>query len=904
MKLIVTSNPFSLNDKREFTGANIDELLQEAFGGDRLPENVKLFHKGVAINLITPADVDYLRAIDDEIVAYIAPQGFGYKALAISVGTGIVVALASAWIAKRMARGMNAPESPPSPNNYLAERQNTQRIGGRIPDMYGENWAVPDNIAVPYNVMVNGDSYEHSFFCMGRGVFNCQGTDFLDDYTRIQDIGGATLEYFHPQLVTYKDINSAPDFLIGNPLAGAAKEFNKFYVKRFEADHDLPAPDSLLTSDNFTVAPNYTLLGNDIEFKQQFSIGDKVSIQEADKLISGNRGEAVTYNVNGEYTVTALMDDRVVLTPINSTIADWDKLTAANDTAHGKFTVSNRSDTKWTPYIYTDFDNWGDLWVTLRADNGLYQPNAKGDSYKPIDIQVLGEMDFLLEDGSIESSRQMIFYVAGRGARDADGRTYADSEYAFKPTAHQEAGEVPYLFNRAGYSKNKEVRMAAGSTFKIYSDYMMTGEDLAPVTTEKRRIRIRFRRLTPTIKVKSKSLTGESTVEAVQDLRVVELFRGNRINGNDYRADVTTIYLSQKATRSALAVRSRKLRVKCDRLVNFEFWNTGWMSTKNDPSVTIIDIMTDQYLGRLSIDQVNFTQIIKEVRAIKAYFGYMPTFNHTFDDDNVSSADMAQAVCDAIFSVAKRVDGQVVIDFEKGGATPVAIFNSHNIMPDSYQMNRTFGNPKDYSGIVTKYKKPRDDSEAVMHYMDYGYGEPLKLIGVKDYRQAYVHTTRRYAKQVYGNKTLEFIGGDESNIVATGDVIAVVNQLHENMLQGSITAINGNLVILSDPISDMGDMVIHIQTTAGTVESIPCTFINEHTVKLARLPFAGVSTSYNAVVRAAYQLVKDTSNDFNLWLVLEKEPVGNGNNKLTCVKYDERYYENDKAVVPDEYKDE
>lgn len=903
MKLIVTSNPFSLCDKKEFTGDSIDDLLQEAFGGNCLPQNVKLFHKGVAINIVTPADVDYLRSINDEIVAYVAPQGFGVTALAISIGTGIVVALAAAWIAKRMAKGMNAPESPPSPNNYLADRQNTQRIGGRIPDMYGENWAVPDNIALPYNVMVNGDSYEHSYFCVGRGVFSCNSNDFLDDNTRIQDIGGATLEYFHPYNINNASVHDTPALRIGNPLAGTASQFAKFYVKRFDADHDLPAPDSIIESDEFTVAPNYTLLGNDIEFKQQFKMGDKVTIQEADKLISGN-DDVTTYNVNGEYTVTSITDDRITLAPINSTIADWERLTTANDTANGKFVITNRSDTKWTPYVYTDFDDWGDLWVTLRADNGLYQPNAKGDMFKPIDIQVLGQLDFLLENGEVESTREMIFYAAGRGAKASDGTTYADSEYAYKSTSHQEAVDVPHLFDKAGYSKNKEVRMTAGSTFQIYSDHLMTGEELAVIPNEKRRIRIRFRRLSPTVKISVKSAGGNSTVEAIQDLRVLEVFRGNRISANDYRSDITTIYLSQKATRSALAIRNRKLKVKCERIIKFDFWNTQWLSTKNDPSVSIIDILTDHLIGRLSPDLINAGQIVQEVKAIKAYFGYMPTFNHTFDDDNVSSADMAQAVCDAIFSVAKRVDGKVVIDFEKGGATPVAIFNSHNIIPDSYQMNRTFGNPKDYSGVVAKYKSPRDGSEVTMRYMDYGYGEPLKLIGVSDYRQAYVHTTRRSAKQLYGNKTLEFIGGDESNIVSTGDVIAVVNQLQEGMQQGSITAISGDLVTLSDPISDMGNMVIHIQTTAGTVESIPCTFVNEHAVKLARLPIAGVSTSYNAVVKATYQLVKDAAKEFNLWLVLEKEPVGNGNNKLTCVKYDERYYENDRVVVPDEFREE
>ena len=58
-----------------------------------------------------------------------------------------------------------------SSNNKLGNRENTQRIGGRIPDIFGTVLAIPDLIAPPLRYFQNNVEIEECLMCLGRGYY-------------------------------------------------------------------------------------------------------------------------------------------------------------------------------------------------------------------------------------------------------------------------------------------------------------------------------------------------------------------------------------------------------------------------------------------------------------------------------------------------------------------------------------------------------------------------------------------------------------------------------------------------------------------------------------------------------------------------------------------------------------
>jgi len=84
-----------------------------------------------------------------------------------------------------------------SPNNELTDRQNRQRPGERIPDIYGTLWATPDLIQLPYKTFpANNTEVEHTVMCLGRGSFSI--LDVRDGITPVSQIDGTIVEVYAP----------------------------------------------------------------------------------------------------------------------------------------------------------------------------------------------------------------------------------------------------------------------------------------------------------------------------------------------------------------------------------------------------------------------------------------------------------------------------------------------------------------------------------------------------------------------------------------------------------------------------------------------------------------------------------------------------------------------------------
>ena len=272
-------------------------------------------------------------------------------------------------------------------------------------------------------------------------------------------------------------------------------------------------------------------------------------------------------------------------------------------------------------------------------------------------------------------------------------------------------------------------------------------------------------------------------------------------------------------------------------------------------------------------------------------------FCYTFDDNNVSAEEMLQIVAKAVFSTCYRFNNQLKLLFERSIPVSVAIFNSHNILPDTFDKAESFGN--EYDGVIIDYVEPVDDATMTINTSD-SLANPKKdkIMGVRNKVQAYMHMMRILNKLQYSYKSCEFTGGDESGIVIRSNRITVADQSRADVQQGSVENLEmiDNKIVLStsNRVSlDNSSHTLFVQTVDGNVDAISCSTLNDYQVVLSRLPSGQIAIGHDNVVNAVYQIVKTQDSGRDAYLVSEKSPEKGLTNRLTCINYDERYYQND-----------
>ena len=112
----------------------------------------------------------------------------------------------------------------------------------------------------------------------------------------------------------------------------------------------------------------------------------------------------------------------------------------------------------------------------------------------------------------------------------------------------------------------------------------------------------------------------------------------------------------------------------------------------------------------------------------------------------------------------------------------------------------------------------------------------------------------------------------------------------------------GQVVLtLSDRVDFGGkaQATVFVQTVAGIVDNIRCTpSDNPYEVILNRAPSQPISTAWDAVVRATYQVVLHDDLDRDNYIVTTKEPGDNPlSHRLSCINYTNKYYANDKDFI-------
>ena len=860
VELIVIKNPINPqpSDFERHIGQSLDDLLRQVFPHG-ITDNIRFYHNSLWHEVFIERDeqgVDELLACRGRVYAVIKPLG---AAVWIPLAIGLLTSAISYFMMPKAPIQNTNNKQPPSPNNALAQRANRQRLGGRVADIFGTIWSVPDLIAPTYSAYINNKEVEFSYMCVGRGYYNV--TKAYDDTTPIEQILGATALVFNPDL----SVNDAPSYRFGSDFTADEAALSRLIVKRYSSvnGQTLVAPDNYFTGSNNIIFRNPNIIectASDIDFRTQFMTGSTLLVEKATDLTSGNdikdaSGTAVKYTLNGNYTVADVTQNQIMLTSPEKVATDWAKLNSNTDfTKASDVVLSTEDQTLWQGWFYTDLTEHTDVMVNLKALNGLYI--LYGDDWKGISL------DFVVESELVDS--------AG---------TFIPNTNVTKTVRMQSTG-----YNKYGTNKTKDdlVRQTAAMSFMISNPNMPRGK----------RLRFRIKRASNTIVV--------SNATVVQEVKVVDFYGVRSITNYDTPKGVTTVYAKTLATEGAQSVKDRKLRLLVQRYLN-NYRIDGGIILSNRADDIIFNIATDKYLANLDKTQVDMPQISSEIDKISQVFGtpLCTEFCYTFDDNNVSAEEMIQTVAKAVFSQAYRFNNKIQLLFERRLPLSVAIFNSHNIIPDSYTEGRSFGVTKDYDGVKVDYIDPIDDAQLTLKTSE-GMNNPdsVTLVGVRNKVQAHMHMMRTWNKHQYSYKSCEFTGGDESGIVIRSNRVTVASQYRANVQQGTATDLVtiGNDIVLytSNPVSiPDGGYVLFIQTVDGNVDAMSISQYGDYAVKLPRLPSGQIAIGADNVVNAVYQIVSNADNEKDAYLVTEKSPSEGLTNKLTCINYTDKYYQND-----------
>lgn len=892
VELVVIRNAINATaDDIEFsTGDDLVELLQKAFRTSRLPEGTQIFYEGMLPeNNVTPkneADVKKLLKMRGRFYAVILPQGLGLVFLGVlALSTAVTVYFTMQYFKNMQDQG-GAAGSQPSPNNSLSQRTNTQRHGARVADIVGEVWATPDLVAVPYSVYIDDQEVEFSTMCLGRGYYDVKKV--RDGLTDIRQIRGASAQVYWPKT----SIHNTPNFSFGNTPTDQENALSRLSVRRYQGINGqvLPLPSEYLTTNgNVTfVAPNIirftgyeggaTITGDlpwwgplNLPFdlrrilgtKKRFKVGDTLLLEGVDAVKSSNSD--TLYNLNGSYEIASINGTDIELVSPYYSNDGWMALhTDSATTEASSPTISAETQGLWTDWQYVTDPNALGIMFNVIAPAGIYVTN-------PTDANKVAPA--------------WVDWIAQSQKIDENGDPIGDV------TEH--SGTVFWTKGYRGFTDDLDARRTIARTEKFY----VPG-----------RSRFRIRRGNSHREI---SNYGESQ-QIVDELKIKDFYSYNTLLniGADISDDCTLLVTKTLGTEGALALKERKLNMRVQRWLNTP---EGALKLSNQVDDIIYHLAVDPKIGGMKYSDIDTPQIRGETLSIKDYFNSAQPaeFGYTFDDKNLSSEQTLQCVAGAAFSQLYRYNNKLRMHFEQPQPVAVALFNSHNILPGTYQQKQSFGINKNYDGVIVKYVDPVDDVQVTLQSpkdKTLANPEEVVLTGVRNKRQAQIHASRMWHKHVFSYKSIEFSGADESNIVVPMQRVDVADQMRTGVLQGVVTDLiyevgTGIVMTLSEynDKSELNDFTLFVQLINGQVDYMPVQKLDGHRVLLPRYPIHTVSADMTAVVQATYTLVLASGDDErDAFIVNSKQAEEGFANRITAINYDTRYYQSDNVDVGEE----
>lgn len=823
-----------------------------------------------------------------------------------------------------------------SSNNNLSNPQNQQRIGSRIPDIFGTVKAVPDLIAPGVNIYENNKQVEEQLMCLGRGYYSV--SDIRDGDTPFDSIEGASISIYDPGVnivngvphtqigdnFNYAPFIAKPSKSINDQLLAVPNELaisstdlyfqypNLIKSKTGNVPGGLAANDQLLLrggvfnisdqqiSGATLVRPsgiieinstqeliNYSAL-NRIKIESLLvplsadayaslagtysinsisksgstyiiQLGPPAAINRDWNLIDENRSGNISailsdtttsINLDGKYSVASISSSSIALNIPSAMLAQWAKI----NTVFGGSTISEVSDLsidklndKWVGWIEFTNQESEELWINLKAPQGLWYQDSKGGVW-PREV-------------------------------------YCKIEYQ-QIVNNQPSGPI-YERLTSVQSASNNYRDAVGLTEKI--EFPFTGP-------------FRFR--------VCRTTEDDLSSKVADDVNVTDAYAVHALQKFVYD-DLTIVRTRVIADKTALSIKNRQLSMIATR--KLYSYASGVKSQQRIATNNFADIVCavteDPFIGRRSVNELDVVGLYQTSNYIQSYFGtYKATeFNHTFDQANQSYEETLAQIASVVFCNARRESGKIYFQFERTNPSSSILFNHRNKKPGSETRTEKFGVTNEYDGVEVSWIDPDDSwTEKTLKLPDENVTNPKKieLSGVTNKYQAHFLAHRAWNKIRYQRETVQFTAYGEADLITINDRIAVTDDtipslvpIGDGFTQGEVVEWVGQNIAVSQPVQLKADQsyIIHLQLPNGSIETMQVVQgSDEWHLVLERLPTLPLVTSWDGkVAPTVYSITLSQNKDSEAYLVSEKSPSGTFESQITAINYDARYYKND-----------
>ncbi|MCH7381186.1 host specificity factor TipJ family phage tail protein [Acinetobacter higginsii] len=903
------------------------------------PPNARIYHNAVAeSNDVTPqneAGVKHLQTLEGTFYVVIHPEWIQFIYYAIVA----IMAAYSIYTILTMPKPDGGQAG--SANNELSNRSNRMRVKGRIPDIYGMVRAYPDLIAVIYSYYLNDIEIEECLMCIGRGYYQIH--DCRDGDTDVTGIDGVSVSIYDPDVSI---IGAETTYKVGESFTALPLDVAK--STSINGQSLVEPNDVVVESRNiyFTTGGVIHSSESSNDFRNVFNVGDGLAISRAhfgidNAVLSGSCTITADYKVRIESTidVAAFADYKgILLNGANVVITTTDPVTGIesdnNYDLSGQYIVSSvtrsLSGSTYTYVVQLDSPkqvnyNWNFVDDDYNITAGITLNNNIGsvdldDNYSVIAVTassitlanastVNSDWDKIpiLFNGSTQGLNDDLLYlelVANKWVgwfelyHDAatalqlnvyfpqglynvnkDGKTvWNDVTITVQYQSIDDSGNPVGAVQSSSFKVENKSKSSFGRTFYI---------DLA--TTGNQRFRL------------AKTQAG-SGANPVTECKVKDVYLTKPLDKAFY-PDVTIVRSRTVATDGALSVKERMLNSRVTRKLPVD--GTGLLVATRDAGQALINMGLDPYVGRRSVTELDIAQIKSEIQSVKDYFGspVAAEFCYTFDDENLSFEEQAGMIASACFCESLRFGNKLRLKFEKPQQNSVLLFNHRNKVMGSETRTWKFGIDKDYDGVEIEYTSPLDDKRVTYSIPpSVNLKNPLKITtsGIRNEAVAKTRAWREWNKLQFQNVNCEFTALDESELLIRNDRILVADNTNLETQDGEIEAIDGLILTCSqDVIFEAGAQYFcHLQLDDATVDIVECVAGAEpYEINLIRPPLRPLVVDPDRYVKTLYTVIKAADSAKDVFMLSEMSPNDQMTNKLTCINYDDRYYQNDHDFI-------
>lgn len=870
----------------------------------------------------------------------------------------VVVTVLSAALA--IYTYMNMPEIPDqatgSGNNSLASRQNKHRTSERAPDIYGKVKSIPDLIAPVYRYYADNVQVEETLMSIGTGYFEIEQDQIKEGETPINTIEGASLSIYEPSTLT----TGTAQIQIGEAFIDpqiVAKQVSSVDGKQklISPNNNTVTYKTISFSGN-SISSGPGIQGSEINLiwnavtNSFFSRTVDFSVNFAEKFVNGEQiiienaiyGSAPNINISGTTDVgsngvltiassTNLVDPEKYKKIRISTLTIDDVIEGQLSLA-GEYSVSNivksGSTGAWF-YEVTLASNYAEININfsrMSADGTGILSAILTDHDENIDLSgtytissVSASGITLVNPSSVNPDWLLLPTLTPQQITDMLNRNIT-----FKGTSENFIGWY--------YAGNKETEGMILNFLAANGIYQ--GDRAKQVAIE-----VQYQQVVngvPTGQIYSTGVVmqGKSnnrdqvgaTIREQLPFNGQFRFRAKRVNDNGSSANLVDDVIFESAYSF---YQSKKLTYEHDTIVRLKrlaigsgtnaselnmpvtrklySYRNGVQSTERIPTNNFADIVVnialDPFIGRFDISEIDVQSLYDLSDEIEAYFGTPKAceFNYTFDNSNSSYQEMVFAIAEAVFCTARRENGKHFFSFEKETPNSLILFNHRNTKPESLTVSNSFGMQDDYDGIEFKWRDATDDyAEAVIKLPHDGLAnyKTIESNGVTNEIQAHLLAHRAWNKMQFNRKAIEFTAYGEADLVTRNDRVAVVSSVFKTLASGEVEHQDNTVLTLDNNVKfEVGkSYVIHLQLKDGSVDVINIVDqVDAYRVEIERIPLLPLVVS--GVVNATYSITEADARESEAYLIQEKSPSATFESGISAIKYDSRYYSNDKDHI-------